>query len=120
MILGTTCIEAGGAQELRDQGGVLPGVGVRTWEAALSGPAVHLEALASGAVVQGGAAPCRRQRDQRWVGRPGLHPSRVPHFLPPLGPPRRRPLAGATPSPSYSRQAGAQRAEMRGKESGGR
>ena len=35
--------------------------GVRTWEAALSGPTVHLEALAGGTVVQDGAAPCRRQ-----------------------------------------------------------
>lgn len=32
-------------------------VGVRTWEAALSGPAGHLHPLAGGAVVQRGAAP---------------------------------------------------------------
>lgn len=53
-----------------------------SWEAALSGPAVHLEARAGGAVVQDGAAPYRRQQDQRWRAKPLLHPPRVPPFLP--------------------------------------
>lgn len=88
-----------------------------SWEAALSGPAGHLHPLAGGAVVQRGAAPCRRQQRQRWGGEAGPPPCLVPSFFlqlpgPPLTP--CRPLT--TPFLSYSRQAGGQRAEMKDKE----
>lgn len=48
--------EQGSSTHKEEQDPSFPKI-VTSWEAALSGPTVHLEALAGGTVVQDGAAP---------------------------------------------------------------